>query len=155
MTPLNRLTASEIVQAIATRRTTPEAEAPARPGRSGAPRPQAGARQVLQPRPVLRDAPGPEPGGRRIDDGQDGDDRVRESPSRKDLAPGGSAAHARRLLERFGGGGGGPYGAPCIGNADHGIDDKAGFVLRLRRLPPDLGRSALPRRDGSPRGAPE
>src|SRR5712671_6536145 len=56
MTPLNQLTASEIVQAIATRRTTAEAVARACLDRIAAREPQVQAWQFLDPDLVLREA---------------------------------------------------------------------------------------------------
>ena len=64
MTPLNRLTASEIVQAIATRRTTAEAVARACLDRIAAREPQVQAWQFLDPDLVLREARALDAGGR-------------------------------------------------------------------------------------------
>ncbi len=64
MTPLNQLTASEIVQAIATRRTTAEAVARACLDRIAAREPQVQAWQFLDPDLVLREARALDAGGR-------------------------------------------------------------------------------------------
>src|SRR5258708_1096606 len=64
MTLLNRLTASEIVQAIATRRTTAEAVARACLDRIAAREPQVQAWQFLDPDLVLREARALDAGGR-------------------------------------------------------------------------------------------
>ncbi len=64
MTPLNRLTASEIVQAIATRRTTAEAVARACLDRIATREPQVQAWQFLDPDLVLREARALDAGGR-------------------------------------------------------------------------------------------
>jgi amidase len=64
MTPLNQLTASEIVQAIATRRTTAEAVARACLDRVAAREPQVQAWQFLDPDLVLREARALDAGGR-------------------------------------------------------------------------------------------
>src|SRR5258706_2405521 len=64
MTPLNQLTASEIVQAIATRRTTAEAVARACLDRIAAREPQVQAWQFLDPDRVLREARALDAGGR-------------------------------------------------------------------------------------------
>jgi Asp-tRNA(Asn)/Glu-tRNA(Gln) amidotransferase A subunit family amidase len=64
MTPLNRLTASEIVQAIATRRTTAEAVARACLDRIAAREPQVQAWQFLDPDLVLKQARALDAGGR-------------------------------------------------------------------------------------------
>jgi len=64
MTPLNQLTASEIVQAIATRRTTAEAVARACLDRIAAREAQVQAWQFLDPDLVLREARALDAGGR-------------------------------------------------------------------------------------------
>jgi amidase len=64
MTPLNRLTASEIVQAIAARSTTAEAVARACLDRIAAREPQVQAWQFLDPDLVLREARALDAGGR-------------------------------------------------------------------------------------------
>ena len=62
-----------------------------------------------------------------------------------------SVAHAGRLVERLGRRGRRLHGAARDRHADHRLDDAARVVLRRVRLPPDVRRPALRRRQGSRR----
>ena len=75
--------------------------------------------------------------GGRGDPGQDGDHRVRLLLARQDAQPAQSRAHARRLLERLGRGGGRRHGAARARQPDQRLGDPAGRVLRRLRLQAD------------------
>ncbi len=80
--------------------------------------------------------------GRRGDHGQDGDDGVRDAGARQDAQSAQPGAHAGRLVERLGGGGGGRHGAARARQPDRRVDDPAGVVLR--RLRPQADARADP-----------
>ena len=84
--------------------------------------------------------------GRRRDHGQDRDHRIRLFPSRQDPQPARSRAHARRLVERLGRGGGGAHGARRHRLADQRLGDPPGRVLRRGRLQADAWADPAQRR---------
>ena len=91
-------------------------------------------------------------GGRRHPARQDGDDRVRQPPSRTDDEPARPRLLAGRLVERLGGGGRRLHGAARDRHADRRLGDPAGRLLRRRRVQAELwavsaGRHADQHRD--------
>ena len=84
--------------------------------------------------------------GWRRDCRQDGDDRVCLAESGADAQSLESAAHAGRVVERFGGCGRLGIRAAGAGHADGGLGDPAGGVLRRGRLQAELRRDRADRR---------
>ncbi len=78
--------------------------------------------------------------GRRHDHGENGDDRVRQPLSGRNRQPAQPGAHARRLVERLGGGGCRFPGAGGARHADRRLGDPPVGVLRRRRLQAELRR---------------
>ena len=76
---------------------------------------------------------------------QDRDDRVRQLHAGQDRQPAQPGAHAGRLVERLGRGGGRRHGAARLRHADRRLGDPARRLLRLRRLQAEL-RPDQPRR---------
>ena len=85
--------------------------------------------------------------------GQDGDRRARQLHSGPDAQSGGTEAHAGRLVERFGGRGGGSHGALCDRHPDRGFGDPSGRILRRRWFRSDARLRAPRRRQGRVRHA--